>query len=181
MKAIHEKQQKFQDEKNQWNLHQARYNPMSSFAHFNSRGSVDTKTTCRCLSLGCNDPTEDISAATYRAWVFRARAWYVTSHLPTEQHNAELLAAIRGKRAQALAPTLPFDVTLTTDRARLIGGMLHASFGVDGCEGLINAVKDLIHGGKGHNGLLSYAMRAKETIRKGFWFAHTCACSLYLF
>ena len=138
--------------------------PSSSFAGFGggtpshpSSLAESTKSTS-CPTLGSDGRNETITVAEYKAWAFRARAWYETNTLPIPKKNSELLAVIRGKPAQVIAVCVPIELALGIEGAQKIGEALGAHFGVDGCEGLLSAVKELMHGRRGQRPMLEYSL-----------------------
>ena len=84
-----------------------------------------------------------VTFAEYMAWAFCAPAWYATNSIAVLRKNCELLAFIRGKSAQVVAACVPIQLALGSDGIQKIGQVLDAYFGVDGCEGLLSADRDL--------------------------------------
>ena len=78
--------------------------------------------------------------------------------------NSELLESIRDKPAQVIAACVPIELALRSDGIQKIGELLDAYFGVDGCEGLLSAVCELIHGRRGHKPMLEYSMGVAEVV-----------------
>ena len=126
-----------------------------------SSGLEGTKSTM-CPTLGCDERGVMVTVAEYKAWAFCARAWYETNSMAVPKKNFELLASICGKPAQVVAACVPIELALGADGIQKIGEVLDAYFGVDGCEGLLLAVCELIHGRRGHKPMLQYSMGVVE-------------------
>ena len=112
-----------------------------------------TKSTT-CPTLGSDGKGEMVTVAEYKAWAVRAPAWYETNSMVVPKKNSELLSSIRSKPAQVIAACLPIEMALGSDGVQKIGEVLDAYFGVDGCKGLLSAVRELIHGRRGHKPML---------------------------
>ena len=84
--------------------------------------------------------------------------------MAVQKENSELLASIRGKPAQVVAACVPIQLALGADGIPKIGEVLDAYFGVDGCDGLLSAICDLIHGRRGHKPMLEYSMGVSEVV-----------------
>ena len=126
-------------------------------------GLESTKSTT-CPTLGSDGKGEMVTVVEYKAWAFRARAWYETNSMVVPKKNSELLASIRGKPAQVIAASVLIDMALGSDGVQKIGEVLDAYFGVDGCEGLLSAVRELIHGRRGHKPMMEYSMGVAEVV-----------------
>ena len=105
-----------------------------------------------------------VTVAEYKAWASRARAWYETNSRAVPKKNSALLVFIPCKPAQVVAVCVPIELTPGPDGVQRIGEVLDAYFGVDGCEGLLSAVRGLIHGRRGHKPMLEYSMGVAEVL-----------------
>ena len=126
-------------------------------------GLENTKSTT-CPTLGSDGKGEMVTVAEYKGWAFRARALYETNYMAVPKKNSELLASFRGKPAQVIAACVPIQLALASDGIQRIGEVLDAYLGVDGCEGLVSAVHELIHGRRGHKPMLEYSMGVAEVV-----------------
>ena len=63
-----------------------------------------------------------------------------------------------------IAACVPIELALGSDGVQKIGEVLDAYFGVHGCEGLLLAVCELIHGRRGHKPMLEYSMGVAEVV-----------------
>ena len=126
-------------------------------------GLESTKSTT-CATLGSDGKGEMVTVAEYKAWAFCAWAWYETNSMAIPKKNSELLASIRGKPTQVIAACVPIELALGSDGVQKIDEVLDAYFGVDGCEGLLSAVRELIHGRRGHKPMLEYSMGVAEVV-----------------
>ena len=95
---------------------------------------------------------------------FRARVWYETNSMAVPKKDSEMLASFRGSPAQVIAACEPIKLALGSDGLQKIGEVLDAYFGVDGCEGLLLAVHELICGRRGHKPMLEYSMGVTEVV-----------------
>ena len=82
------------------------------------------------------------------------------------KNNCELLGSIRGKPAQVVAACVPIELALRSDGIQKINEVLDAHFGMDSCEDLLLAVRELIHGRRGQKPMLGYSMGVAEVVER---------------
>ena len=121
-----------------------------------------TRSPRRAPRLVLNLKGDMFVVAEYKAWAFHARAGYETQSTGVRKKNSELLASIRGMPVQVMAACVPIELALRSDGIQKTGEVLDAFFGADCCEGLLLAVRELIHGRRGHKPMLQYSMRVGE-------------------
>ena len=150
--------------------HQAHVmNHSSSFAELRGgspsgpSGLENTKSTT-CPTLGSGGKGEMGTVVDYKAWAIRAPAWYETTSMAVPKKNSQLLVSIRGKPAQVISACVPIELALGPDGIQEIGELLGAYFGVDGCEGLLSAIREVIHGRRGHKPMLEYSLGVAEGV-----------------
>ena len=80
------------------------------------------------------------------------------------KNNCELLASIHGKPAQVVAACVPIELALGSDGIQKINDVLDAYFGMDSCEDLLLAVRELIHVRRGQKPMLGYSMGVAEVV-----------------
>ena len=69
-----------------------------------------------------------VTVAEYKAWAFRARAWYERNSMAVPKKNSELLASFRGKPAQEIAACAPIELALGSDGIQKIGEVFGCVF-----------------------------------------------------
>ena len=126
-------------------------------------GLESTKSTT-CPTLGSDGKGQMVTVPEYKAGAFRARAWYDTNSMMVPEKNSKSLASIRGKPAQVIAACVPIELALGSDGVQKFGWVSDAYFDVDGCEGLLLAVRELIHCRRGQKPMLEYSMGVAEVV-----------------
>ena len=105
-----------------------------------------------------------VTVAEYKTWAFCARAWYETNSMAIPKKALSywrlLVVSPRKWFLRVYRLSWRWEVMAYSKK----GEVLDANFGVDGCEGLLLAVREPIHGRGGHKPMLEHSLGVAEVL-----------------